>query len=263
MRVWAHDILRLHLSFTVSPFKKSTHFWMISTYLFRVFNGCLWEFFRCVVDRKFWLNLKKNFSHTTIIKHIPGQVRDECYSCRTFVFSQIIFLEDEDGGSTVRSTVSNKFNYLINFFYISSDEDCGDSPDIEDESWLACLVASSPSPVPDSNTWKKNLFYTLQEEHSFLAGRNLFKVQSEFSIINTIKKFLIDNHYKIIYGSVRSECSSCRCCTVIIRNAVLCFCKPNRIYPGGTDPRWNWEIFDSRGGSESVTKYFLIMPWGL
>ena len=56
------------------------------------------------------------------------------------------------GGTTVRSTVSNEFNYLINFFYICSDEDCADSPDIEDESWLASLVASSPSPVPDSNT---------------------------------------------------------------------------------------------------------------
>ena len=38
-----------------------------------------------------------------------------------------------------------------------------------------------------------------------------FKVQSEFSVQNiTLKSVFIDNQYKIIYGPVRSECSSCR-----------------------------------------------------
>ena len=37
-----------------------------------------------------------------------------------------------------------------------------------------------------------------------------FKVQSEFSVRSTTKNFLIDNHYKTIYGPARSECSSCR-----------------------------------------------------
>ena len=39
---------------------------------------------------------------------------------------------------------------------------------------------------------------------------NLIKVQPEFSFKSTTKKTLKDNHYKTIYESVRSECSSCR-----------------------------------------------------
>ena len=61
----------------------------------------------------------------------------------------IYFILEGGGGCLQCATVSNGFNY---FFNICSDEECTDSPDIEDESWLASLVASSPSPVPDSNT---------------------------------------------------------------------------------------------------------------
>ena len=61
----------------------------------------------------------------------------------------------------------------------------------------------------------------MQEEHSFLTGpqnrfirlgyENFFQVQPELSFQSTTKNnFLINNHYKTVYGSVRSECSFCR-----------------------------------------------------
>ena len=46
-------------------------------------------------------------------------------------------------------------------------------------------------------------------ENSFImvVYENFFKLQSEFSKAR-LKSFLIDNHHKTVYGSVRSECSS-------------------------------------------------------
>ena len=38
-----------------------------------------------------------------------------------------------------------------------------------------------------------------------VSDKYIFKVQSEFSVQGTTKNFLIENHYKTIYGSVRSE----------------------------------------------------------
>ena len=62
---------------------------------------------------------------------------------------------------------------LIVVFVFCSDEDYADSPDIEDESWLASLIASSPSPVPESNTWNKNKIVLLWlSQHSIYAFAN-------------------------------------------------------------------------------------------
>ena len=43
-----------------------------------------------------------------------------------------------------------------------------------------------------------------------IAYDNFFKIQSNFSLQSIIKNILVDNHSKIIYETVRCECSSSR-----------------------------------------------------
>ena len=50
----------------------------------------------------------------------------------------------------------------------------------------------------------------IQEQFLMVVYAIFVKVQSEFSVHNATKYFLIDNHCKTIFGPVRSECSSCR-----------------------------------------------------
>ena len=51
------------------------------------------------------------------------------------------------------------------------------------------------------------VYHTLHEEQSLLTEPQM--VLELLSILSKIF-FLVDNHYKTIYGPVRSECSFCR-----------------------------------------------------
>ena len=63
---------------------------------------------------------------------------------------------------------------------------------------------SHPAGTAFSSDWSKNNFKWLYEKKIFL------KFSQNFLSNTGLKNFLTDNHYKTIYGPVRSECSSCR-----------------------------------------------------
>ena len=70
--------------------------------------------------------------------------------------------------------------------------------------WHICTHASRTPHRKSTDVWLEVSSFVM-----VVYDKIIWKFSQSFLSKARLKKFLIDNHYKTIYGSVRSECSSC------------------------------------------------------